>query len=186
MSERPAMSYSRHVIFAGEPATMDHAVAALTALADAIAVNVRAEESAEPVAISEESLRHVIDGSRTHFVVDAVPMAVFLDVLRTKIADLHVEAERFRATLRSEYIEETVAEWQSIVRHLDQTLFLLRGFALQRPNPELAAATTKLSQARDAVLLAVDARDNVAAMDTLRYEIAPALEDIHAVLERLR
>jgi hypothetical protein len=184
MNERAAIAYSRHTIFAGEPPTWDAALAGLSALPAVVAVNVRTEESADPVAISEESLRQILATSAGYFLVDAVPMTAFLDVVRAKIGDLGVEAERFRATLRSEYIEETTGAWHSIVRHLDQTLFLLRGFVLQRPSPRLEGATATLARARDGLLLAVDAHDNCGAMDGVRYEIVPSLDEILGALGR--
>jgi hypothetical protein len=179
---RAPIAYSRRTVRAGHPPTMAQVLMELAALNDVVAVNVRATAAADPVAISQERLQELLAEGHEEFVVDAVPLRDFLNVVLAKIGELAHEAQAFRAALRHDYIEESVSAWQSIVRHLDQALFLLRGFVLQRPDDRLGTSINAVADGRVQMLLAVDARDNVAAMDSLRYEIAPALDALAAML----
>ena len=102
--------YTRHMIQIATEPRFDGALTQLSALADAIAVNVIEPGAAEPMAMSEAHLRRAIAAAGDHLEVETIPLPTFLEVMRLKLSELDRQVHALRATLRSDYVEDALGD----------------------------------------------------------------------------
>jgi hypothetical protein len=173
------LGYTRRAILSDEP-RFDGVVAQLAALEDAVAVNV-IDASGEPMILSEGHLRQTLASSNGPIEVETISRASFNGIMRGKLADLDRQAGRLRGALRSDYVEEAVSQIQALLQQLDQLMVLIDAFALQRREVAMDRPLALLVAGGQGVIKAVEARDNVACMDSLFYELSPALRELAAL-----
>jgi hypothetical protein len=175
---RTGIAYVRHLIPLTEPRDITQIRDALASLPD-IVVNISASAGGPSVALSDENLAAALAEPGRTLAADALPDAVYFQIMSGKIAEAIGESEAFRGTLASHSVAELGAGADRIARHLEQIHFLLRGYALQRPQAGLNDSIQELERLRDQfVRSAFEHFDNVRCMDDLHYEIVPALQGI--------
>jgi hypothetical protein len=173
-----APDYSRHTIAVADPRDYLAILRALSRLPAVVVVNI-VEPSGKAKLLSEESLMAALAEAPETLTVDALRADAFSAVMRQNVEAGRREAEALRRLLRDRPVSDLGAEVAAVLRHLDQLLLLLTGYALQRDNaavPRLghALATLREQMAASAGQFA----DNVRCMDDLHYEIVPALEKL--------
>ena len=182
MTEPRGIAYTRRVIqIESADAGFDQALSQLAAFGDAIAVNVVDPARSAPIVLSEVHLRQAVAAAPGRLEVDTIPMTTFLEVMRLKLSELDRQGSALRGTLRSDYVEDAMAAIQPLLRQLDQIMFLVSAYAIQRPDERIGPAAAGLTSGRAAIVRAVETRDNVCGMDALHYEMTPAVRQLALV-----
>lgn len=175
------LEYSRHLIDARGCSEVPPFLPRLSTLGDMIAVNIVGSDGSSAV-FCEQHLRMVLATAPATVTLDAIEGAAFTSILTSKLASAQSEAVALRLKLRTEFIVDTPSMVAGLRHQLDQLLLILDGFALQQPSARLKSEVSALLAGRQSLLTAVSAADNVLGMDSLGYEIVPALRSLTKLL----
>lgn len=181
MSEqRPGRTeYSRHSVAVADASNAPQVLRALAALPEVVVVNLVETSGATTVAFSEESLSSLLATAPAAIVVEALPRATYERVMRDKIELATREAIALRTILCSCAIVDVPTEASTVLRHVDQILFLLRSYALQDTRSRTTRVIESLAERRQRLAdSCFESGDNVRCMDDLQYEVVPVLQEV--------
>jgi hypothetical protein len=181
MSEqRPARTeYSRHTVAVTDAGNGPQVLRALAALPDVVVVNLVEANGQATIALSDDSLSSLLATGPDAIVVETLPRATYQRVMRDKIELATREAIALRTILCSCAIGDVPTEAGTVLRHVDQILFLLRSYALQDSRPRLSRLIDALAERRQRLAESCfESGDNVRCMDDLQYEVVPVLKDV--------
>jgi len=160
------VEFSRHTIPVKNQKEAPQVLQTISGLKNLVVVNVASSIEPNPVLFSEENLRALL--------ADAPE---YKKLMRDKIDQVARALLSLRAALRTSYVADMAGQVRDFVRQLDQTLLMLKCYALQNAQSGVAENVQKLQ-----VLIGQLAAssfmhgDNVRCMDDLQYEILPALK----------
>lgn len=172
------LKYSRHEVRVDPADDVDRLVPRLAALDDVVAVNIAGDPEAASVALSRDNLREALEKRPASIVLEVIARADFNSILRAKITQVEGEALALRQALRTEYVADNMAGVTQFLTHLEQTLLLLDGFALQKADSPLQALIATLGTSRLSLISGLTRADDVLCMDAVQHEIVPALRAI--------
>jgi hypothetical protein len=171
--------YARHAVPVADAGNIRAVLRALGALPGLIVVNLVEPGGAATVALSEESLANLLATGPETLIVETLPRATYQRVMRDKIELATREAIALRTILCSCAIGDVPTEASTVVRHVDQILFLLRSYALQDGRSRVTALIDALAARRQRLAESCfESGDNVRCMDDLQYEVVPVLQDV--------
>ncbi len=180
-------AYSQHEIAIKDPENLRQVLRELSSLRDRVVVNLvlPAEALAEvdvPAAsvqaLSAQTLTAALSGRPATLQVQALPLGLYQQVMRDKIARIAGATRELRARLRSRFVVELAADLDGLVQQLDQLLFLVNGYAMQDWRPRVTRLVETLTTVRKELTESVTACDNVRCMDDLHYDIVPVLNGL--------
>ena len=171
------MEFSRHTIPVKNQKEAPQVLQTISGLKNLVVVNVASSIEPNPVLFSEENLRALLADAPESLFVEALPLGEYKKLMRDKIDQVARALLSLRAALRTSYVADMAGQVRDFVRQLDQTLLMLKCYALQNAQSGVAENVQKLQ-----VLIGQLAAssfmhgDNVRCMDDLQYEILPALK----------
>jgi hypothetical protein len=178
--QRPGRTeYTRHTVPVADAGNPRDVLRAIGALPDAVVVNLVEPGGASTVALSEETLASLLATGPEAIVVETLPRTTYQRVMRDKIDLATREAIALRTILCSCAIADVPTEAGTVVRHVDQIVFLLRSYALQDGRPRIGGVIDALAARRQRLAESCfESGDNVRCMDDLQHEIVPVLKDV--------
>jgi hypothetical protein len=178
--QRPGRTeYSRHSVAVDDAGNAAQVLRAIAALPDVVVVNLVEANGTTTVALSEDTLSSLLATAPPAIVVEALPRSTYQRVMRDKIELATREATALRTILCSCAISDVPTEAGTVLRHVDQILFLLRSYALQDTRPRLGRVIDALAERRQRLAESCfESGDNVRCMDDLQYEVVPVLTDV--------
>jgi hypothetical protein len=178
--QRPGRTeYSRHTVPVADAGSTAQVLRAIGALPDVIVVNLVEANGTSTVALSEETLTSLLATGAEAIVVETLPRVTYQRVMRDTIDLATREAIALRTILCSCAVIDVPTEAGTVLRHIDQILFLLRSYALQDGRPRLTRVIDALAERRQRLAESCfESGDNVRCMDDLQYEVVPVLRDV--------
>jgi hypothetical protein len=165
-----------------EAGSTSQVLRAIAALPEVVVVNLVEASGTGTTALSEDALSSLLATGPDAIVVEALPRVTYQRVMRDKIELATREAVALRTILCSCAIGDVPTEAGTVLRHIDQILFLLRSYALQDTRSKLPRLIDALAERRQRLAESCfESGDNVRCMDDLQYEVVPVLQDVSRV-----